>query len=86
MFSARSNEITPFVVMQLLQRAREYESQGKAVMHFEVGEPDFQTAEPILRAAQSAISAGYTKYTPAEGIPELRERISGYYQLSLIHI
>ena len=49
MFSARSNEITPFVVMQLLQRAREYESQGKAVMHFEVGEPDFQTAEPILR-------------------------------------
>ena len=80
MFSARSNEITPFVVMQLLQRAREYESQGKAVMHFEVGEPDFQTAEPILRAAQGAISAGYTKYTPAEGIPELRERISGYYQ------
>ena len=58
MFSARSNEIAPFVVMQLLQRAREYESQGKTVLHFEVGEPDFQTAEPILAAAQSAISAG----------------------------
>ena len=44
MISARSSEIAPFVVMQLLQRAREYESQGKTVMHFEVGEPDFQTA------------------------------------------
>lgn len=79
MFSARSNEIAPFVVMQLLQRAREYESQGKTVLHFEVGEPDFQTAEPILAAAQSAISAGHTKYTSAQGIPELRERISHYY-------
>ena len=49
MFSARSSEIAPFVVMQLLQRAREYESQGKTVMHFEVGEPDFQTAEPTYR-------------------------------------
>ena len=80
MFSARSDEIAPFVVMQLLQRAREYESQGKTVMHFEVGEPDFQTAEPILEAAQRAISAGHTKYTPAQGIPELRERISHYYE------
>ncbi len=80
MFSARSNEIAPFVVMQLLQRAREYENQGKTVMHFEVGEPDFQTAEPILAAAQSAIAAGHTKYTSAQGIPELRERISCYYQ------
>ena len=80
MFSARSSEIAPFVVMQLLQRAREYESQGKTVMHFEVGEPDFQTAEPILQAAQSAISAGHTKYTSAQGIPELRDRISHYYQ------
>ena len=80
MFSARSNEIAPFVVMQLLQRAREYENQGKTVMHFEVGEPDFQTAEPILAAAQNAIAAGHTKYTSAQGIPELRERISCYYQ------
>ena len=80
MFSARSNEIAPFVVMQLLQRAREYENQGKTVMHFEVGEPDFQTAEPILAAAQSAIAAGHTKYTSAQGISELRERISCYYQ------
>jgi len=79
MFSARSNEISPFVVMQLLQRASEYESAGKTVVHFEVGEPDFATAEPIVAAAQQAIAAGRTKYTSAQGIPELRQKISGFY-------
>lgn len=80
MFSARSSEISPFVVMQLLQRAREYESAGKTVVHFEVGEPDFATAEPIVAAAQQAIAAGRTKYTSAQGIPELRQKISGFYR------
>lgn len=79
MFSARSNEISPFVVMQLLQRASEYESAGKTVVHFEVGEPDFATAEPIVAAAHQAIAAGRTKYTSAQGIPELRQKISGFY-------
>mgnify|MGYP001373785563 CR=1 FL=1 len=47
MFSSRSREIAPFVVMQLAQRASEFEAAGKTVVHFEVGEPDFQTAVPI---------------------------------------
>jgi aspartate/methionine/tyrosine aminotransferase len=79
MFSNRSREIAPFVVMQLVQRASEFEAEGKTVVHFEVGEPDFQTAAPVLDAAKSAIDAGRTKYTTALGIPELRERISQYY-------
>ncbi|MEL0047254.1 MAG: aminotransferase class I/II-fold pyridoxal phosphate-dependent enzyme [Gammaproteobacteria bacterium] len=80
MFANRTKEISPFVVMQLLQRAEEYERSGKTVVHLEVGEPDFQTAEPIVKAAHSAIDAGRTKYTSAPGIAELRQRISTYYQ------
>jgi aspartate/methionine/tyrosine aminotransferase len=80
MFASRTKEISPFVVMQLLQRAEEYERVGKTVVHLEVGEPDFQTAEPIVDAAHAAIDAGRTKYTSASGIPDLRERISAYYQ------
>ena len=80
MFSNRSREIAPFVVMQLVQRASEFEAEGKTVVHFEVGEPDFQTAAPVVDAAKLAIDAGRTKYTTALGIPELRERISQYYQ------
>ena len=80
MFSDRSREIAPFVVMQLVQRASEFEAEGKTVVHFEVGEPDFQTVAPVVDAAKLAIDAGRTKYTTALGIPELRERISQYYQ------
>jgi len=80
MFSSRTKEISPFVVMQLLQRAQEYERSGKTVVHLEVGEPDFQTAEPIVKAAHAAIDAGRTKYTSASGISDLRQRISAYYQ------
>ncbi len=79
MFSARSKKITPFAVMQLAHRASELEAIGQSVVHFEVGEPDFATAEPVMAAAKQAIDAGRTKYTNAQGIPELRERIAGYY-------
>jgi aspartate/methionine/tyrosine aminotransferase len=80
MFAERTDEISPFVVMQLLQRAGEFEEQGKSVVHFEVGEPDFQTAEPIAKAAQQAIAQGRTKYTSAQGVLALRQRISDYYR------
>ncbi|NCF33710.1 MAG: aminotransferase class I/II-fold pyridoxal phosphate-dependent enzyme [Proteobacteria bacterium] len=79
MYSARSAEIQPFTVMQLLQRAQEFEGQGKQVVHFEVGEPDFTTAESIVEAGISALKEGKTKYTSAQGIMPLREQISAYY-------
>ena len=60
MFSKRSLEIDPFIVMQLAQRANEFEAAGKTVVHFEVGEPDFETAEPVIMAAKSAIDLGRT--------------------------
>lgn len=79
-YSARSRAIEPFHVMALLARANELQADGHDVIHLEIGEPDFTTAEPIIRAGQAALTAGKTRYTAARGIPELREAISGFYQ------
>lgn len=79
-YSARSRTIEPFHVMALLQRANELQQAGHDVIHLEIGEPDFTTAEPIVAAGHAALAAGHTNYTPALGLPQLREAISGYYQ------
>ncbi len=65
--------------MELMERAKALEDEGKRVVHFEVGEPDFETAPPILAAGIAALGAGHTKYTQALGTPQLRERIATYY-------
>ncbi|MDY7219512.1 pyridoxal phosphate-dependent aminotransferase [Denitrificimonas sp. JX-1] len=78
-YSARSRAIEPFHVMALLQRANELEATGHDVIHLEIGEPDFNTAEPIIQAGQAALAAGHTRYTAALGLPALREAIAGFY-------
>ena len=78
-FSARSRAIEPFHVMALLARAHELQAAGHDVIHMEVGEPDFTTAEPIIAAGQAALAAGQTRYTSARGLPQLREALAGYY-------
>jgi aspartate/methionine/tyrosine aminotransferase len=65
--------------MEVLERAAYHESQGRRVVHLEVGEPDFATAAPIVAAGQAALREGKTKYTPATGIPQLREAIVRHY-------
>ena len=79
MYAQRLDRIAPFRVMQLMERAKAIEASGHRVVHFEVGEPDFVTADPIVRAGIDALEAGETKYTQALGIPELRERIAQHY-------
>ncbi|MHC2996130.1 pyridoxal phosphate-dependent aminotransferase [Tepidiphilus sp. HLB4] len=78
-FAARMGEIAPFHVMELLRRASELERSGCDVIHMEVGEPDFPTPEPVLEAAQRFLAAGRVAYTPALGLPALREAISAFY-------
>ncbi|WP_303786578.1 pyridoxal phosphate-dependent aminotransferase [Azovibrio restrictus] len=79
--SARRNQdIAPFHVMELLARAQALEARGRDIVHMEVGEPDFPTPAPIVRAAQAAIAAGKTFYTPALGLPELRQAIADFYR------
>ncbi|MEE4376060.1 MAG: pyridoxal phosphate-dependent aminotransferase [Candidatus Competibacteraceae bacterium] len=72
--------IAPFHVMELLARAHVLEAEGRSIIHMEVGEPDFPTAEPVMVAAQQALQEGRTRYTSAVGIPELRQAIAEYYR------
>ena len=77
--AARIDNIVPFYVMDLLARAKELEAKGSSIIHMEVGEPDFTTAKPVIEAGKRALDAGHTGYTPATGIPELREAIARHY-------
>jgi aspartate/methionine/tyrosine aminotransferase len=76
----RMDDIQPFYVMDLLARARELEAQGHSIIHMEIGEPDFATADPIIAAGQNALRNKLTHYTPALGLIELRQAISDYYK------
>ena len=58
---------------EVLARARDLEAQGRTVVHLEIGEPDFDTPEHVVRAAKEALDAGLTHYVPSAGLPELRE-------------
>ncbi|MBC8520067.1 MAG: aminotransferase class I/II-fold pyridoxal phosphate-dependent enzyme [Gammaproteobacteria bacterium] len=77
--SDRVEEIEPFYVMELLARARELEREGRTIVHMEVGEPDFDTPESIVRAGVEALNKGHHHYTPALGLTELREKIADHY-------
>lgn len=78
-WNSRVSHVAPFRVMHLLEMAQAREAAGHDVIHLEVGEPDFATPEPILAAGQQALTHGKTRYTPAAGLPALREAIAGHY-------
>ena len=78
--SKRAREIPPFIVMEVLEKARELERQGRNIIHLEVGEPDFPTPRCICEAAQEAMEKGETHYTHSLGILELREAICEQYR------
>ena len=71
--------MTPFIVMDVLEKAHEMERQGIHVIHLEVGEPDFDTPKCIKDAACRALENGYTHYTHSLGMIDLREAISEHY-------
>lgn len=72
-------EIRPFIVMEVLERALLLEREGRSIVHLEVGEPDFPTPPRIVRAAIEALGRGETHYTDSRGIAELRSTIARYY-------
>lgn len=76
----RAEEMPPFIVMEVLEKAQQMEAEGKSIIHLEVGEPDFDTPPPVREAAIRAISSGDTHYTHSLGKIELREAIAAYYK------
>jgi aspartate/methionine/tyrosine aminotransferase len=79
MVSKRTEEMTSFIVMDVLERACALECEGKNIVHLEVGEPDFDTPQCVKDAACKAINGGFTHYTHSLGMLELREAICEYY-------
>jgi aspartate/methionine/tyrosine aminotransferase len=78
--ASRLQNIEPFRVMELLARARMLEASGRSIVHMEIGEPDFESPQPVIDAGIAALRQGQTHYTPATGLPALREAISRYYR------
>jgi aspartate/methionine/tyrosine aminotransferase len=79
MISKKAQEIPPFIVMDVLEKAQEFERKGERVIHLEVGEPDFDTPECINEAGYRAICEGKTHYTHSLGLMELRKAIAEHY-------
>ena len=80
MIAKRTQEMTSFIVMDVLEKAQELERGGARIIHLEVGEPDFDAPACVKEAACKAVEDGYTHYTHSLGMYELREAVSEYYQ------
>src|SRR5215475_15949022 len=61
---------------ETLARANELERQGRSIIHLEIGEPDFDTPAPIVRAGVDWLTKGATHYSPVPGVWELRTSIA----------
>lgn len=72
-------DIATFHVVEILARARALEAAGRSIIHMEIGEPDFDTPEPVLAAARRALGERSMHYAPSLGLPELRAAIAGFY-------
>ncbi len=75
MLASRLSKIKPSATLAVDAKAKAMRAEGIDVVNFGVGEPDFDTPEHIKEAAIKAIQDGFTKYTPVDGIPELKEAI-----------
>ena len=74
--SERAQSVPPSATLAVTNRAKELKAQGRDVVGFGAGEPDFDTPDYIKEAAIKALKDGKTKYTPASGIPELKAAIA----------
>jgi len=80
--SRRATAIRPFLVMDVVARAKELEAAGHDIVRLEIGDPDFPTPDVITRAAETAMQEGSTHYTQSQGLPDLRDAIRDHYRVS----
>ena len=74
--AGRMGRLGTETAFSVLAKAKALEARGRDIIHLEIGEPDFDTAEHIVEAGCRALRSGETHYTPTAGIPELREAIA----------
>ncbi|MCQ2199918.1 MAG: pyridoxal phosphate-dependent aminotransferase [Paludibacteraceae bacterium] len=73
------DDMTSFLVMDVLEKANEMQSNGIDVVHLEVGEPNYEPSKEVVDAARSAYLSGDTHYTHSLGDPDLRTEICSFY-------
>jgi aspartate aminotransferase len=78
--SARASSLTPSLTLAIDSKAKSMTASGQEVCGFGAGEPDFDTPDFIKAAAIAALQAGFTKYTPSSGLPELRQAIADKFK------
>jgi aspartate aminotransferase len=78
--SQRAASLSPSLTLAIDAKAKQMKADGLDVVGFGAGEPDFDTPQHIKDAAVKALAAGFTKYTPSSGIPELRQAIADKFQ------
>ena len=76
----RLDGVEPFHVLELAARAAERAAAGRNIVHMEIGEPDFLSPKPVCEAGMRVIETGRLFYTPALGLPVLRETIARFYR------
>ncbi len=74
--SSRAAQLSPSLTLSIDSKAKAMKAEGIDICGFGAGEPDFDTPDHIKAAAIAALEAGFTKYTPSSGIPELRQAIA----------
>src|SRR2546422_9587031 len=74
--SERAAQLSPSLTLSIDSKAKAMKAEGADVCGFGAGEPDFDTPQHVKDAAVAALAAGFTKYTPSSGIPELRAAIA----------
>lgn len=72
MVSKKVSSIKPSLTLEITAKAKKMKASGISVIGFGAGEPDFNTPEYIINAAKHALDIGFTKYTPASGMQELK--------------
>ena len=78
--SERATSLTPSLTLSIDSKAKSMIASGQDVCGFGAGEPDFDTPDHIKAAAIEALQAGFTKYTPSSGLPELRQAIADKFK------
>ena len=73
--SKKVREIAPSLTLEITAKAKKMKAEGISVIGFGAGEPDFNTPEFIINSAKNALDIGFTKYTPAAGMVELKKAI-----------
>ena len=76
----RMNKVSPSATLKLTSRAKEMKAKGLPVISFGAGEPDFDTPQPVKDEGAKCLAAGFTKYTPTSGIPELKEAVCAKFR------